>query len=205
VRKTLRHPVASARVWIHTPQAGRFFRYSMVSVVSTVVSLGGLYFFFRVVKIGTATESNLLATSIASIPAYYLNRTWSWGKTGRSHVMREVVPFWTITAIGILLSSGAVHLATVSAHNAHLGHRGVTLVVEGANFATYGILWVGKFLVFNRYLFRVDDTIASPVSESGIDVALLPPSNGARAGEQPAAVAAVNTAADEAVSAADFS
>ncbi len=96
----------------------------------------------------------MFANLVASIPAYTLNRRWSWGKSGRSHVFKEVVPFWTMTVIGIALSiltaSEAHHLSNVH----HLHHFGRTVVVEGANTGAFAILWVVKFLVLNR-LFRV--------------------------------------------------
>src|SRR5579872_5825246 len=100
-----------AHSYLRTPEGAKLLRYSGVSVVSTVFSLGLLFFFFNIIKLASATESNLLATSIASVPSYYLNRTWAWGKTGRSHLMREVVPFWVIAIVSIILSSAAVRFA----------------------------------------------------------------------------------------------
>ncbi len=155
MRKAVQHPVVFAREYIHSPHFRRFLKYSSVSAVSTSVSLGGLYLFFRVLHIGTATDSNLLATAIASVPAYYLNRTWAWGKSGRSHVFREVVPFWAVTILGVALSTTAVHFAAVEAKSHHLSKDGETIAVEFANFFTYGVLWFAKFSFFNRFLFKV--------------------------------------------------
>ncbi len=176
MRKAMKHPVAFAREYVHTAHFRRFLRYSSVSVVSTTVSLSGLYLFFRVLHIGTATDSNLLATAIASVPAYYLNRTWAWGKSGRSHVFREVVPFWIITIIGVLLSTGAVHIAAVEAKSHHLSKDGETLAVEFANFFTYGVLWFAKFSFFNRFLFKVktEDTGESTMTMSASGVEQTP-------------------------------
>ena len=172
MRKAMRHPVAFAREYARSAHFRRFLRYSSVSIVSTSVSLGGLYLFFRVLHIGTATDSNLLATAIASIPAYYLNRTWAWGKSGRSHVFREVVPFWAITIIGVLLSTGAVHIAAAEAKSHHLSKNGETLAVEFANFFTYGILWFAKFSFFNRFLFKVkpEDTAETATTTNAASV-----------------------------------
>lgn len=155
MRKAVKHPVLFAREYARSAHFRRFLRYSTVSVVSTCISLSGLYVFFRVLHVGTATDSNLLATAIASVPAYYLNRTWAWGKSGRSHVFREVVPFWIITILGVVLSSTAVHFAAIEAHHHHLSKDGVTGAVEFANFFTYGVLWFAKFSFFNRVLFKV--------------------------------------------------
>lgn len=172
----MKHPVAFAREYVRSAHFRRFLRYSSVSVVSTLVSLGGLYLFFRVLHIGTATDSNLLATAIASVPAYYLNRTWAWGKSGRSHVLREVVPFWLITILGVVLSTTAVHFAAVEAKSHHLSKDGETIAVEFANFFTYGVLWFAKFSFFNRVLFKVkpEDTaeVATPTRRTEIGVAI---------------------------------
>src|SRR5579871_422434 len=136
-----------------TTQFARLWRYAVVSVISTVITLGLLYLFFRTFHVGSALFSNVLATMIATLPAYYLNRNWAWGKTGKSHVMREVVPFWVIAVIGLVLSSVAVDFADRAAHHLNAGHKLETLLVEGANFATYAVIWVGKFLLFNKVLF----------------------------------------------------
>jgi putative flippase GtrA len=167
--KALLHPVVFARELTQHPNFSKIWRFTSVSIVSTVITLAMLYVFFRVLKVGTAAESNLLATSIATAPAYYLNRTWTWGKTGKSHVMREVVPFWTIAIIGVLLSTAAVHFAAVEAHHITHSKMGVTILVELANFVTYGVLWVGKFTIFNRYLFNTPEVIpdADDIDPSG--------------------------------------
>ena len=74
-----------------------------------MLSLVLLYIFFRVAEGRLApSESNVIATAIATVPSYYLNRTWAWGKTGKSHLMREVVPFWVIAAVSIVLSTVVV-------------------------------------------------------------------------------------------------
>ena len=144
------------RLWrlYQTPTGKKMFRYTMVSVISTIVSFTVLGLVYGVLKWWSEVPSAVFANLVASVPAYYLNRTWSWGKSGRSHVLREVVPFWTMTTIGIALSiltaSEARHLSDV--HNLH--HFGRTVLVEGANTGAFAILWFVKFLVFNR-LFHV--------------------------------------------------
>ena len=38
--------------------------------------------------------------SVVSIPAFLLNKYWVWGKRGRAHMRREVLPFWLFTVAG---------------------------------------------------------------------------------------------------------
>lgn len=147
------------RELIRNPQVARFIRYSMVSVVSSAVSLVGLYVFYRVAGVKPAALANVCATAVATIPSYYLNRTWAWKRAGKSHLWREVVPFWVIAFISLGLSTGAVALAESVATGHHFSHQGTTIAVEFANFFTYGVLWVGKYVFFNRVLFahRAED------------------------------------------------
>jgi putative flippase GtrA len=143
---------ALVRLWrlYHTPTGKKLVRYAMVSVISTILSFSVLLLVYGVLRLWTEVPSTVFANMVASVPAYYLNRSWSWGKTGRSHLWREVVPFWAMSVTGIALSvltaSEARHLSDV--HQLH--HFGRTILVLGANTGAFAILWVAKFLIFNR-------------------------------------------------------
>ena len=143
-----------AQEYRKTPEFRRLFRYSMVSVITTVFALGLLGLFFGVLKLASAAECNLLATAITTVPSYYLNRAWAWGKTGKSHLTKEIIPFWTVAIVSAALSTLVVHLSATAAHDVTHSHALLTLVVEAANFTTYGVLWVSKFWLFNKVLFK---------------------------------------------------
>jgi putative flippase GtrA len=152
------------RAYSKTPECGKVFRYVTVSGISTVLSLVMLYLFYRRVGLSPAW-ANVVATCIATVPSYFLNRTWVWGKNGKSHFKTEVLPFWIIAVISLGLSTAAVKLA---AHEADL-HFHSDLLKTGfilfANFFTYGVMWIGKFLLFNKILFvhRGEDGKIEPV------------------------------------------
>lgn len=144
------------RLWrlFHTPQGRKLVRYSMVSVVSTAVSFGVLAIVYGIIRVGGEVSDTVFANVVAIFPSYYLNRSWVWGKSGKSHMWREVVPFWSMSVAGIVLSifaaDGAKHLGTTW----HLHHLGRTVVLLIANVSAFGVLWILKFLLFNR-LFHV--------------------------------------------------
>lgn len=158
--------MARSIAYSRTPGFAKLWRYGAVSVISTVITLVGLYIFYRVVKVGSATEANVIASAIATVPSYYLNRTWAWGKTGKSHLWREIVPFWVIAATGLTLSSLAVDLASHEAHVISHAHQVQTALVEAANLCTYGLMWVGKYLLFNGLLFKKPVPVAQPLGEA---------------------------------------
>jgi putative flippase GtrA len=132
-----------------TPTGKKMFRYTMVSVVSTAVSLGVLAFVFGVLR-WSQVPSAVFANVVATVPSYYLNRKWAWGKSGRSHFMKEVVPFWATSFAGLVLSTLAAYWAKHFTIEHGLHHFGATVIILGANFTAYGLLWIGKFLIFNK-------------------------------------------------------
>lgn len=137
-----------------TPEAKQLFRYTMVSVISTVVSFVVLALIFGVLHLAGPEACTVIANVVAVVPNYYLNRRWVWGKGGRSHLTKEIVPFWAMSAIGIVVSIGGAALAHHIGTVHHLTHRELTGAVLLANILSFGIFWVLKFIVFNR-LFRV--------------------------------------------------
>ena len=115
------------------------FRYTMVSVISTGVSVAVLALVYGVFKVWTEVPSTLFANGVATVPSYYLNRTWAWGKTGRSHIRREVLPFWGLSIAGMLLSIFTSSLAR-SIGVGHFAHHHLirTAIVRRANLLAFG-------------------------------------------------------------------
>jgi putative flippase GtrA len=130
-------------------------RYTSVSVVTTIVSFATIAIVFGF----NLTSSEVLATMtgnvVAAIPAYFLHRSWVWGKHGRSHLVREVLPFWVMVVLGIGVSTlGAMGVRhVVQSHD--WSHALDTALVSFANIASFAVFWVLKILLFNR-IFRVD-------------------------------------------------
>ncbi len=148
--------VRAEHVWQkrHTPEATQLIRYTMVSVVSTIVSFGVLALVFGVLHLWGEVGSTVFANAAATAPSYYLNRRWVWKKSGRSHVMREMVPFWIMAAVGITVSIGGASVARHIGITHHLSHVQQTAVVLIANVASFGLFWILKYMLYNR-LFHV--------------------------------------------------
>jgi putative flippase GtrA len=130
----------------------KFIRYTMVSGIAVVISQVTLVLCTGVFGL-SAILSNTVAAVISTPASYELNRKWAWGKSGKSHLWREVAPFWGFTLIGYLGSTGTVQLADsmTKSHGVHGVLR--VLAIMGAQLFAYGIVWIVKFLVFNRIVF----------------------------------------------------
>ncbi|WP_426571229.1 GtrA family protein [Aquihabitans sp. McL0605] len=145
------HPTA---LWAHSKtEAGqRAIRYTATSVICVGITQMLIILFFGVLKMG-AIPANLSATMITSIPAFALNKYWVWGKKGKAHLRREVLPFWAFTVAGWILSTGAVALAVHLTKGNDLER---TISVMAANIAGFGTLWVLKYIFLDKIMFGTD-------------------------------------------------
>ena len=152
------------RAFLDSHRVKKLSRYTMVSVISTIVSQIA---FIIAIQFLSGTTSNVVAVVVGTIPNYELNRRWTWGKKDKSHLWKERMPFWGMIAIGFAVSTGLVWLVE---HHV-IGHTPETALQKLAIMATsasaFALLWAGKFVIINRFLFvhrPVDDS--PPVSVS---------------------------------------
>jgi len=152
---------APLRSWYDTPGGRKKVRYAMVSVVAVPVGEVGILLGLVVFAM-SAGWANVFGNSLGAIPSYYLNRTWVWGKGGRSHLMKEIVPFWVITIIGVLFAGWVGHVVGGWAKDHHWGGLGRVVLLLAANLAAFGVLWVAKYVLFNKVLFKVQHVHDGP-------------------------------------------
>ncbi|HET9692401.1 MAG TPA: GtrA family protein [Acidimicrobiales bacterium] len=138
--------------YLRSPDGAKFLKYSAASVVSVVVSEVSLAIFDGLLRWGPIASSTM-ATAIATVPSYHLNRKWAWGKEGKGHLWRELVPFWVLAFIGWGFSTLAVDAASSYTRHHHFSHPVHTLIVETVYLGAFGVLWIGKFVIFNKVLF----------------------------------------------------
>ena len=147
------------RLWrfSRTPEGLKLVRYSLVSLISALTSLVVLTIVFGVLRLWSPVVSTLFANLTAGIPSYILNRRWVWGKSGRSHIWREILPFWVMSITGVGFALYTASLAHNFASTHHLHHLAQTVLVVGANIAAFGILWLLKFIILNRLFAQIAD------------------------------------------------
>jgi putative flippase GtrA len=131
----------------HLPAWLRLSRYTIGSAICFGISEVTFIALFGPNLLG-ARGASIVASIVGVFPGYVLNRTWTWGRRGRSSLRREVLPYW-ITA---LLSAAIAAVVTGAVNAACSGDtRDVrTLINAAAYMLTYGALFVVKFAVFQR-------------------------------------------------------
>ncbi len=151
---------------LQTPVFRKLVKYSMVSLVSIVVSQTTQLVAFILTHNGVL--STVIAVAVGTGPNYELNRRWTWKKHGPSHLWREIVPFWVMSFIGLVFSTLCVFFAERWADDRGLTKAHTALLLNLASLFAFGILWIGKFAIINCLLFQRDDPAAA--SEDDVPV-----------------------------------
>jgi putative flippase GtrA len=136
---------------------GKALRYSMVSLCGVAVTQVLILVFYAGLE-WPAWVSNFIAVMISSVPAYLLNRAWVWNKRDAHSFSREVAPFWGMALLGLVLSTIAVAIVS--------NYTDAAIFVSLTNIAAFGVLWVAKFVILEKVLFKGDHI---PVGEAIVE------------------------------------
>jgi putative flippase GtrA len=129
-------------------------RYLAVSAFNVILGQCMLIVFNKLFGFGFEL-SNVAAVIIGSVPAYFLSRYWVWKKTGKNHLLKEVVPFWSLALAGLVASTLLVGVAE--------GYSDSVLVLMGSNFVAFGGVWVAKFFILEKILFKNEELSDEPL------------------------------------------
>lgn len=139
--------------WLDQVKQHRFTRYVVATVAAVAAGQGLLAVGYDLLR-WPAILSNLVAALIVTGPAFILNRSWVWRLNGRANLLRETAPFWLLALIGLAASTGGVALAQHVA-TGHIRARDLqTMVVVSGSLISYGVIWIARFLILDRFVFH---------------------------------------------------
>lgn len=124
----------------------KLVRYSAASAAGVVVGQLTILGCYQLLH-WPGIPANLASVTLGAIPNYTINRYWTWHQTGKNRLWGEIVPFWTMGALGALLSTLAVAYAD--------RQFGTGAAVAAANLVGFGVLWIAKFFVLDKLMWRV--------------------------------------------------
>jgi putative flippase GtrA len=138
-------------------------RYAGASVVAGIISevVFVVTYWFAAVPL----VASLLAFVAGAIPNYLMNRYWAWQRRGRPDRTREVLPY----AVIVVVTAVTAILVTTAADRwvrDHVAEHALQVTLVGAAFlATYGTMFILKFVLFDRFIF-VDRAARTPDTTS---------------------------------------
>jgi putative flippase GtrA len=141
---------AFVRLLETNPRARRLWRYTVTSLVATVVSEVTLLVIYGTRTLG-AVAAAVVANLAGAIPSYPMSRYWIWPEADRQHTARQAAGYWLVSLVSLVASSAATGVA---ADHAPAGGAARLLVVGAAYIATLVVLWLAKLAVYQLVLFR---------------------------------------------------
>ena len=135
----------------------KLMRYCGVSVFNLFFGQSLLFFFHSILD-WPGWIANITAVMISAVPAYLLSRHWVWGQRGRNSFKTEVLPFWSMAFLGLVISTVAVAIVDEHSESA--------VAVQLASIASFFVVWVLKFFVLDRLMWRDADTTPVAATKS---------------------------------------
>lgn len=149
---------------LRSPTVRKLAKYSMASVVAVSVGQPVLWICFGLLG-WAAVPANLASVTAGAVPNYLINRRWTWRQTGKNRLWGEVVPFWVMSVLGMLLSLWAVSYAE--------RRWDTTVAVALAQLTGFGVLWLAKFVVLDKVMWRIVHELQPDVAIDEASAGLL--------------------------------
>ena len=144
---------------VKTDEGRKQLRYAGISVV--FVPLGQVllqlfaHFVFHAGKAddGAFTKASLLTAAVLTGPNFFANRNFVWKDSNKDRLRTQILVFWVAAMLGVALST----LLTLWVE--HLV-KDQSAVIEGicvffAQLVGFGVVWIGRYLILDRWLFKV--------------------------------------------------
>jgi putative flippase GtrA len=126
----------------------KLIRYGATSAIALVISEVALLIAaaFGV----TATLAAVIGNLAGIVPSYVMSRYWIWPGAERNRVGRQVIQYWMTSLVSMTITSLATGGISAIAPSSGIDHL---FVVGGGFLAINFVCWVGKYIVYQRFIF----------------------------------------------------
>jgi putative flippase GtrA len=134
-----------------TQQSRKKLRYCAVSAVFLPLS----QFLIQILGLWlhNYTAASLLSAAVTTLPNFLANRHFVWRVTSRENLRSQVIVFWVAVMLGVSLATSFTLLVENAMADQTTLARGAAVFC--AQLLGYGIVWVGRFLLLDRWLFML--------------------------------------------------
>jgi putative flippase GtrA len=127
-------------------------RYAAVSVVfvpvgQILIQLLGAFAFDR-----NYTLASIVSAAILTVPNFFANKVLVWKDTSSDNLRTQVIVFWVAAMLGVAAATGLTYLVEQQVHDEGIIEP---LAVFCAQLLGFGIVWIGRYIILDRWLFKV--------------------------------------------------
>jgi putative flippase GtrA len=137
--------------YARTDEGRKKLRYASVSAV--FVPFGQILIQVFGLWLDNYTAASLLSAAIVTLPNFFANKHFVWRVTSRENMRSQVLVFWVAVMLGVSLATLFTHLIETAAAEQTQLVRGAAVFF--AQLLGYGIVWVGRFVILDRWLFKL--------------------------------------------------
>ena len=132
-------------------------RYAAVSVVfvplgQVLIQVLGATVFNR-----DYTKASIASALILILPNFFANKYVVWKETTKDNLRTQIIAFWVFGIIAISFATFLTWLVEQPFHHhGDKGQRGLleALAVFGAQIVGFGVIWVVRYFVLDRWIFK---------------------------------------------------
>ena len=142
--------------FLRSPRVLRFLRYAVGSATASAVSAVTLAAAYQGIGLDPRVSS-ISAFCAGALVNFLIYRFWAWRATveaGAAAVRRDFLKFAVVATGTALVALATTTIADAWARSAGLSTGLRTLVVEGSYFGAFAVMFIAKFLILDRYVFR---------------------------------------------------
>lgn len=157
--------LSPSALWAHakSPEGRKQLRYAGISVVfvplgQILIQVLGKYAFDR-----NYTAASVVSALILTTPNFFANKYLVWRETSRDNMTTQVTVFWIAAIIGVSFATGLTWLVEQQFHDDEAWIEGSAVFF--AQLFGFGVVWVARYLVLDRWIFKATHHGAEPTPE----------------------------------------
>jgi putative flippase GtrA len=136
-----------------------FTRFATGSLIAMVCSQLTFLLAFGVFG-ASAVVSGAVAFLAGAVPNFVIHRFWTWQRTGRVGMRRELLPYLMVIAFNALVAIGLTAGLDRLVGGSFANHATRTVALAVVFGASYVLLFVLKFALLDRLVFPAEDARA---------------------------------------------
>jgi putative flippase GtrA len=134
----------------------RLMRFAAGSLLATAASAGVFALVYRVGGTGPRAAT-FAAFAAGAVVSFVVNRSWTWNRRHRAGLRRDIAAFLAVVGSIAVLAAIATSVTESYAYRIGAGDGERTVLVETAYLGTYALMFLVKFVLLDRWVFRAQD------------------------------------------------
>lgn len=114
------------------------------------------------------TAASVISAAILTLPNFFANKRFVWRDTSRENLHTQVVVFWVAAMLGVTLAT--VLTAVVEHMTRGNDHVVQAICVFFAQCLGFGLVWIGRYLILDKWLFKVTHGGEEPTAEEAAEL-----------------------------------